>query len=163
LREAESEARSAIGWACRSCSAKNNQERGGLSGIGGQMNETEDKPAAVVALPGKETEKPEAPCRGAKSFRAEADRVLQSDGKSIAEALATEAKKGYIQSAKFLYDLADENCKLGAMEMIRTARSLAMQWTTEPLWIGEVDEAMAETAGGSRRWRFTGLMETTAH
>jgi len=122
----------------------------GCPGIGGQMNETEDQTAAVVEPRGKETEKPKAPCNGAKRFRAEADRVLQSDGKDIAEALATEAKKGHIQSAKFLYDLADENCKLGALEMILTARSLAMQWTTEPLWIGEVDEAMAETAGGSR-------------
>ena len=150
MKEAESEARGAIGWACRLHFAKNNQERGGLSGIGGQMNETEDKPAAVVAPRWQETEKPEASSSGAKSFRAEADRVLQLDGKDIAEALATEAKKGYIQSAKFLYDLADENCKLGAVEMIRTARSLAMQWTTEPLWAGEVDEKIAETAGGSR-------------
>jgi len=140
----------AIGWACRSRPAKNNQERGGLSGIGGQLNETEDKPAAGVESQGQETEESEVACSGARSFRAEADRVLQIDGKDIAEALATEAKKGHIQSAKFLYDLADENCKLGAIEMIRTARSLAMQWTTEPLWAGEVDEAMSELAGGSR-------------
>ena len=140
----------AIGWACRSRTAKNNQERGGLSGIGGQLNETEDKPAAGVESRSRETEKPKLDRSGAASFRKAADRVLQLDGKDIAEALATEAKKGHIQSAKFLYDLADENCKLGAVEMIRTARSLAMQWTTEPLWVGEVDEAMAETTGGSR-------------
>jgi hypothetical protein len=150
LREAESEARSAIGGHAGRALRKTIRDVEGCPGIGGQMNETEDQTAVVVEPPGKEAEKPKQIRSGAESFRSEADRVLQSDGKKIAEALATEAKKGHIQSAKFLYDLADENCKLGAMEMIRTARSLAMQWTTEPLWIGEVDEAMAETAGGSR-------------
>jgi hypothetical protein len=124
--------------------------RGRLSGIGGQMNETEEKPPAVDEPQEQETEKPKPGRSGAENFRAEADRVLQSEGKDIAQALAAEAKKGHIQSAKFLYDLADENCKLGAVEMIRTARSLAMQWTTEPLWVREVDEETAETAGGSR-------------
>jgi hypothetical protein len=118
--------------------------RGGLSGIGGQMNETEEKPAAVDEPRGQETENPKLERSGAENLRAEADRVLQSEGKGIAQALAAEAKKGHIQSARFLYDLADENCKLGAVEMIRTARSLAMQWTTEPLWVGEVEGGSQE-------------------
>jgi hypothetical protein len=130
-------------------SAKNNQERGGLSGIGGQMNETESKPAAVIELQGKELEEAGVSCSGAESFRAEASKVLQLEGRDIARALGAAAKMGHIQSAKFLYDLADKNCKLGAMEMIRTARSLAMQWTTEPLWIGEMDELMALTSGAA--------------
>ncbi len=134
----------------RSRLVQNNQERGGLSGIGGQMNETEDKPAAAGEPRGQETEKPKPGCSGAVSFRKAADRILQQNSELIAFALAEESKKGHIQSAKFLYDLADENCKLGAIEMIRTARSLAMQWTTEPLWVGEVDEETAESAGGSR-------------
>jgi hypothetical protein len=116
------------------------------------MIETKERPAAD-ALRVKKTEKPKRARSGAKNLRAEADRVLQLDGKSIAEALAEESKKGHIQSAKFLYDLADENCKLGAVEMIRTARSLAMQWTTEPLWAREVDEETAETVGGAMRSR----------
>jgi hypothetical protein len=125
--------------------------RGGLSEIGGQMNETEEKPAELIELRGEKTEKPAQELSGAESFRKEANLVLQLEGKEIAKALAAEAKKGHIQSARFLYDLADENCKLGAVEMIRTARSLAMQWTTEPLWAREVDEETAETAGGSRK------------
>lgn len=123
---------------------RNDHMRGGLSGIGGQMNETEEKPAAVDEPRGQETENPKLERSGAENLRAEADRVLQSEGKGIAQALAAEAKKGHIQSARFLYDLADENCKLGAVEMIRTARSLAMQWTTEPLWVGEVEGGSQE-------------------
>jgi hypothetical protein len=124
--------------------------RGGLSEIGGQMNETEEKPAAVDEPRGQETEKPRHGRSGAESFREAADRILKQNSELIAFALAEESKKGHIQSAKFLCDLADKNCKLGAVEMIRTARSLAMQWTTEPLWAREVDEETAETAGGSR-------------
>jgi len=114
------------------------------------MIETEEKPAAVDEAQGQETEKPKPGRSGAGSFREAADRILQENSELIARALAEESKKGHIQSAKFLYDLADENCKLGAVEMIRIARSLAMQWTTEPLWAQEVDEETAETAGGSR-------------
>jgi hypothetical protein len=108
------------------------------------MDETEDKPAAAVELQGDESE---AACEqsGAESFRAEAGRILQLKGGVIIEALAAEAMKGHLQSAKFLYDLADENCKLGAAEMVKMARSLALQWTTEPLWTGEPD---AQTARG---------------
>jgi hypothetical protein len=130
-------------------SAKNNQERGGLSGIGGQMNETESKPAAVIELREKESEKPNPRRSGAATFRRAVDRILQENSEPIAIALAEASKMGHIQSAKFLYDVADENCKLGAAEMIRTARSLAMQWTTEPLWIGAIDELMALTSGAA--------------
>jgi len=129
---------------------RNDHMRGGLSGIGGQMNETEERPAAADEPQEQKTENPELERSGAENLRAEAGRVLQSEGRDIAQALAAKAKKGHIQSARFLYDLADENCKLGAAEMIRTVRSLAMQWTTEPLWTREVDEETAETAGGSR-------------
>ncbi len=129
--------------------AKNNQERGGLSEIGGQMNETEEESVVVVEPQGKKTEEPDPARNGAQSFRNEACEILQLEGREIVKALAAEAKKGHIQCAKFLYDLADENCKLGAAEMIRRVRSLALQWTTEPLWTGEVDDEKAETAGGS--------------
>jgi hypothetical protein len=114
------------------------------------MIETKERPAAADEQQEQETEKPKPGRSGAGSFREAADRILQTNSELIVLALAEESKKGHIQSAKFLYDLADENCKLGAVEMIRTARSLAMQWTTEPLWAREVDEGTAETAGGSR-------------
>jgi hypothetical protein len=135
---------------CQLGFAKNNQERGGLSEIGGQMNETKEKSTVTILPPEKKDNKTTPVRSGAESLRAEADRVLQIEGKGIAEALAVEAKKGHIQSARFLYELADENCKLGAVEMIRTARSLAMQWTTEPLWVGEADELMAKIEDESR-------------
>lgn len=109
------------------------------------MNETESEPAAVIELQGQESEKANRRRSGAASFRRAVDRILQENSEPIAIALAEASKKGHIQSAKFLYDVADENCKLGAAEMMRTARSLAMQWTTEPLWIGEMDELMALT------------------
>jgi hypothetical protein len=128
--------------------AKNNQERGGLSGIGGQMDETEDKPAAAIEPQGDETESAGRERSGAESLRAEADLILRLEGKEIAKALAAESKKGHIQSARFLYDLADENCKFGAVEMVRTARSLALQWTTEPLWAGEADEETVKPERG---------------
>ncbi|MGO9437848.1 MAG: hypothetical protein ACLPH3_23170 [Terracidiphilus sp.] len=86
--------------------AKNNQERGGLSEIGGQMNETEEESVAVVEPQGKKTEEPDPARNGAQSFRNEACEILQLEGREIVKALAAEAKKGHIQCAKFLYDLA---------------------------------------------------------
>lgn len=81
--------------------AKQSGDVEGCPGIGGQMNETEDQTAVVVEPPGKEAEKPKQIRSGAESFRSEADRVLQSDGKKIAEALATEAKKGISRAPSF--------------------------------------------------------------
>jgi hypothetical protein len=115
------------------------------------MDETEKEPTVTILPPEKESEKSARVRSGAESFRAEADLILQTNGKSIVTALAVEAQKGHIQSAKFLYDLADENCKLGAVEMVRRARSLALQWTTEPLWTGEPgDETVAVEVAGRK-------------
>jgi hypothetical protein len=76
--------------------------------------------------------------------------VLEESSIEIARALARSSMDGHIQSAKFLYELADDHHNLGAAEITRDIRSLASDWTAEPEWLAEMTEEDAETAGGSR-------------
>ncbi|MGA8730906.1 MAG: hypothetical protein WB608_19275, partial [Terracidiphilus sp.] len=54
--------------------------------------------------------------RGAEDLRAAADLVLQELSMEIAKSMAKSSMEGHIQSAKFLYELANENQKLGPVE-----------------------------------------------
>jgi hypothetical protein len=113
------------------------------------MNEEEQKPVVTESPRIPETEKQTTETGGAAMLRQAVDMVLQDKSMDIALALAKSSVEGHIQSTKFMYDLADEQAKLGTMEIAAKLRSLASEWATEPLWLGESSEEVAETAGGS--------------
>lgn len=87
---------------------------------------------------------------GADDMRAAADLVLQNHCMEIAAGLAKNSMEGHIQSSKFLYDLADENQKLGASEIHERLHTLASELEAEPQWREESSEETAESTGGSR-------------
>lgn len=126
------------------------QLRGGLSGNGGQMSEAKRKLVVMDSPRKQETEQQPDRIGGASEMRVAADIVLQEKSLEIANALAQSSMDGHIQSARFLYELAEENEKLGPAEGARKLRSLADEWAAEPEWLAELREEDAETAGGSR-------------
>ncbi len=87
---------------------------------------------------------------GAEKMRAAADLILHKNCMEIAEILSQSSKEGRIQSWKLLYDLADENRRLGADETREHFHTLASELEAEPQWCEEASEETAETAGGGR-------------
>lgn len=83
-------------------------------------------------------------------MRLAADMILRNECLDIAQSLAKSSKDGHIQSAKFLFDLADEHQKLGTAEITRRLHNLAIDLAAEPEWPGILSEETAETAIGSR-------------
>jgi hypothetical protein len=105
------------------------------------MNATKQKPVSA-------DKKASAPKlkrgRAAAKMRKAADEILVRDCKPIIEALSSNGKKGQMDSAKFLYGLAQTaeastEGEGGASKF----RSIALQWANSPEWKGESE---AETA-----------------
>jgi hypothetical protein len=118
-----------------------------LSGIGGQMINIRRTLVMSESSPEPERKKVRS---GADDMRAAADLVLQNNCMEIAAGLAKNSMEGHIQSSKFLYDLADENQKLGGSEIHERLHTLASELEAEPQWHEESSEETAESTGGSR-------------
>lgn len=113
------------------------------------MIEAERKFVVMNSPREQETEQQNTNRKGAAEMRLAADMVLEESSIEIARALARSSIEGHIQSARFLYNLAEDREKLNSAEITQTIRSLASDWATEPEWLAEMSEEDAETAGGS--------------
>src|ERR1700751_4494718 len=94
----------------------------------------EQKDEAVESQQTPETEAETDESGGAAMLRQAVDRVLKEKCKKIAEALVRRSEQGHLQSIKFMYDLADEETKLGTAEIVKRLRSLANEWGVELEW-----------------------------
>lgn len=114
---------------------------GRLSGKVGQMNAP--KPKIVPLTKKTSAPKPER-TSGASQMREAANEIVARDCKPIVEALSSNSQKGQMQSARFLYSLAQTAEASGegggGAEMFR---SIALEWANSPEWKGETE---AETA-----------------
>ena len=78
---------------------------------------------------------------GAAQMREAADLVMQQDCDEIAKALSKNSKDGQIQSAKFLYQLAEQNEDAGEGDGARKLRSMAEELASAALWTGDWPKA----------------------
>lgn len=85
---------------------------------------------------------------GAEQMRQAANEALQSKCKKIAEGLAARSLDGNVQCVKLLLELAAEQPQASPAETERAGRSLASDWSVEPLWGSELSEGTAETGTG---------------
>lgn len=88
--------------------------------------------------------------RGAAHMRDAADEIVCRDCKPIVEALSSKSKKGHIQSAKFLYGLAQTAEASGESEGGAEAfRSIALEWANSPEWKGETEAEITDEEEGA--------------
>jgi hypothetical protein len=99
----------------------------------GEMN-PEEKDSTAENQPQTEdsTRKPVA--KGAEKMRLAADNALKQHCLEIAKALVNSSIKGHIQSARFLYFLAEGQQKLEAAQVVETLHSLAIELAQQPEW-----------------------------
>jgi hypothetical protein len=102
-------------------------------GLVGQMNAS--KPKLAIVEKKASDSKPKGRS-GAAHMRDAADLVMEQDCLEIAEALSKSSKNGQIQSAKFLYELAQEKEKAGEDSAARKFRSMASELANAPQWTG---------------------------
>ncbi|HVC45998.1 MAG TPA: hypothetical protein VND90_02010 [Terracidiphilus sp.] len=74
------------------------------------------------------------PAKGAEEMRLAADKVLKQNCTEIAQALVNSSIEGHIQSARFLYFLAEGQQKLEAAQVVETLHSLAIELAQQPEW-----------------------------
>jgi hypothetical protein len=110
----------------------------GCPGLVGQMNATATKFAIVEK---KASDPKPARTGGAAQMREAAELVVQKDCLEIAEALSQNSKSGQIQSAKFLYQLAQEKEKAGEGDGARKFRSMAAELANAAQWTGDWPKA----------------------
>jgi hypothetical protein len=108
----------------------------------------------LKAEPSRETSTTNSANSGAAMMRQAADEVLRDRCMDIAFALANSSIDGHIQSSKFLYELADENQKLGPVEIVQQFHSVATDFANEPEWTGDPSEESLEEAVGSVEPKF---------
>jgi len=111
------------------------------------MNQTEN---SLVVLPpqNEETTTQQTRGRGAQEMRDAADMFLDEKCVEIAEALVNSAIAGHIQSARFLFALADGQRAITDGEMKRQLSSLAIVLDADPQWVSERSEETAELGSG---------------
>jgi hypothetical protein len=101
------------------------------------MSATREK---LVVLDKKESTRAAKPKRrkktGAAKMRKAADEVVGRDCEPIIDALSTNGKKGSIQSAKFLYELAHTAEESGEGENAEDFRNMALELANSPEWKG---------------------------
>lgn len=83
-------------------------------------------------------------------MRLAAEIVLREKALDIAEAMAGSSVQGHIQSAKFLYELAEREEELHEGEGAAKLRSYATEWASEQEWVHEIHPDTAETATAPR-------------
>lgn len=104
------------------------------------MNPEEKDPAAENQPQTEDsTRKPAA--KGAEEMRLAADNALKQHCLEIAKALVNSSLKGHIQSARFLYFLAEGQQKLEAAQVVETLHSLAIELAQQPEWSEPVKPA----------------------
>ena len=100
------------------------------------MNAT--KPKLVAMEKKKKTSAAEQKRKqGAEKMRDAAAKIVGRDCKPIVEALSSNGKKGQMLSAKFLYQLAEQNEQAGEGESARKFRSMAAELANAPEWNGD--------------------------
>ena len=114
------------------------------------MSEAEGKLVVIHPPRDKETGNQNNQTNGAQDLRLAANLVLEESSLEIARALTRSSMEGHIQSARFLYQLAELHEKQGAVESARSIRSLASEWAAETEWLAELSEEDAEMTGGGR-------------
>jgi hypothetical protein len=88
--------------------------------------------------------------RGATKLREAADEILSRDCNPIVEALSSNGKKGQIQSARFLYGLAElAEASTESEGGARMLRSIALEWANSPEWNGEAGAEKADEEDGA--------------
>jgi hypothetical protein len=102
-------------------------------GLVGQMNASKQKLAIVEKKASDSKPKGRS---GAAHMRDAADLVMEQDCLEIAQALSNSSKNGQIQSAKFLYELSEQNEKAGEDSAARKVRSMALELANAPQWTG---------------------------
>ena len=110
----------------------------GCPGLVGQMKATATK-LAIVKKKAKDTKSKTR--SGAAQMREAADLVMQQDCHEIAKALSKSSKNGQIQSAKFLYELSEQNEKAGDGDDARKLRSMAEELASATQWTGDWPKA----------------------
>ena len=101
----------------------------------GQMNAS--KPKLAIVEKKASDSKPKGRS-GAAHMRDAADLVMEQDCLEIAEALSKSSKNGQIQSAKFLYELSEQNEKAGEDNAARKFRSMASELANAAEWTGDL-------------------------
>ncbi len=120
---------------------------GRLSGKVGQMNAA--KPKLVDLNKKKKAPRPKGK-RAAAQMREAADEIVCRDCKPIVEALSSKSKKGHIQSAKFLYGLAQTaEASAEGEGGAETFRSIALEWANSPEWKGETEAEITDEEDGA--------------
>jgi hypothetical protein len=109
----------------------------GSPGLARQMNAT----ATKLAIVEKASEPKLQRKGGAAQMREAADLIVQQDCLEIAEALSKSSKNGHIQSAKFLYELAQEKERAGEGDGARKFRSMAEELANAAQWTGDWPKA----------------------
>lgn len=109
----------------------------------------EEKNAHAENLPQSNDATRKPPAKGAEQMRRAADLVLEDKSVEIALALAQSSIEGHIQSARFLYLLAEGQQKLEADQVVETLHSLAIQLAQQPEWSEPADEDSAHPPDGT--------------
>ncbi len=127
-----------------------NEVQGSISGrLSGKVGQMKAAKPNLVALKKKKSA-PAKRKRGAVKMRETADEILGRDCKPIVEALSSNGKKGQMQSARFLYGLAQTaeastEGEGGASKF----RSIALEWANSPEWKGESETEKADEENGA--------------
>jgi len=90
---------------------------------------------AVIEKQASETKRKAT--KGAAQMRAAADIFLEQDCLEIASALSEKSTEGYIQSARFLYTLAETDEQSSQDTAEDTSYSIAREWANSPEWNGD--------------------------
>lgn len=109
--------------------------------------EEKDHPAEKLPQAQDSTSNP--PAKGAEKLRLAADRALKKQCIEIADALVKSSIEGHIQSARFLYFLAEGQQKLEAAKVVDTLHSLAIELAQQPEWREPADPDAATPPGGA--------------
>ena len=95
---------------------------------------SEENDSTAENLPQPQDPTSKLPAKGAEEMRLAADMVLEEKCIEIARALADSSIKGHIQSARFLYLLAEGRHKIEAAKVVETLQSLAIELAMQPDW-----------------------------
>jgi hypothetical protein len=108
-----------------------------IRGMVRQMSAAKTKLVVMDQKKKKTTGKKPRRKKGAAKMREAADKVVGRDCKPIVEALSANGQKGQMQSAKFLYGLAQSLEEAGEGEGARQFRSVATELAMAPEWNGD--------------------------
>jgi hypothetical protein len=121
----------------------------GRDGIGGEMVLAKQKKAVQRKPQGAGAGK-KSVGRGTAKMKAAADKALENNSDEIAQSLVDKTIAGNSTSARLLFALAEGQADCEDEPAVQHPRSFAKEMASEAEWVGELDEAEAETGLGRR-------------